>query len=147
MIFAADTLTCLCSTIIRLVTWCQCPGRMMRVPYYLVLVLQGRRKCWPLAMTGERPNKRKAVSAHAIRSSLQQLARGQCKCARTATVVRPSCYSQFQHTMDELVQLRVNLANLHKLDADRKATLLTTAFFRHRFNSICSHYHCKLNCF
>lgn len=63
------------------------------------------------------------VSAHQVRGLLNKILVSQCRCARLSTATRSSCYTQFQAVLESLVQCRVNLAQLHKLDADQQAAL------------------------
>lgn len=63
----------------------------------------------------------KVVSPHEIRCKLVRVLNSTCRCAvkSTAKVKRTSCFSRFKNLLDQLLELRIRLAKLHKLDADK----------------------------
>ena len=56
-----------------------------------------------------------------IRRRTARLLGSSCRCSRLAKSARASCFKQFTDMAKPIVDLRVELAELHKLDSDQKA--------------------------
>ena len=56
-----------------------------------------------------------------IRRRTARLLGSSCRCSRLAKSARASCFRQFNDMAQPIYVLRVELAELHKLDADQKA--------------------------
>ena len=61
-----------------------------------------------------------AISRHAVEVQLTRLLGSLCRCARLSKSRRASCFKLFDHSAGPLLDLRVELARLHKMDADAK---------------------------
>ena len=88
-----------------------------------LVVQDGRREDPPakrgvggLPVKNSRPG---ATSRHALEARLTRILGSKCRCACLSKSYRSSCFKQFDST-GPLLDLRVELAQLHKMDADVK---------------------------
>lgn len=79
----------------------------------------------PASSRGRSPCKRKrdlkpARTKHEVRTQVVRCTQSVCKCARKSTSrSRRSCFQQFGQLVDKVLDLRLKIYNLHKLDSDK----------------------------
>ena len=103
--------------------WCLCQDHMS-LPSIDVLTDDepGCVETGPVVQDGPRevaPAKRD-VRGLAAEVKFTRLLGSLCRCARLSKSRRASCFKLFDHSARPLLDLRVELARLHKMDADAK---------------------------